>query len=102
MFKLLSIRFMNTLDQKFFFARLIGFNMHGLFILLERPAIEGFIPVHTFSNTGELMNLDEFRIVLKKFHKTVMIGQRFKVRFVKSDWDQIQLIFEIDKILGML
>ena len=97
-FKLLSIQFMSTIDQKIFFANLIGFHTYGLFVLLESPPIEGFIPAHTFSNTGEVLNLDEFRIVLKKFQKTIMLGQRLKVQFVKSDWDQMQLVFKIEEI----
>lgn len=98
--KLMFIRYMKEHTGKSFEAFLTGFNNHGLFITLEDPPIEGFVPVDDFSQKGETLALDDFRVVIEKYSRTVALGARMKVTLEKSDWENMQLYFHIETILS--
>lgn len=95
MAKLLAIRFLENHVGKTFKAFLVSFSAQGLFINLNEPMVEGFIPAHTFSQRGEVIAIDDFRIILPKWQKVINIGTELQVRLEKCDWEKIQLVFSI-------
>ena len=97
--KLLTIRLLAQYNDLETEAFLTGFNKSGLFIALLEPPIEGFVPVSAFSRENSVSSLDEFRVILSRYQKTVSIGTRFQVKLVKADWYQAQAVFEIVKVL---
>ncbi|MCS6985391.1 MAG: ribonuclease R [Leptospiraceae bacterium] len=95
MVKLLAIRFLQKQVGRKFTGWLTGFNSEGLFVSLEEPMVEGFVPASSFSPRGEVVALDDFRVVLAKWHKVVPIGTELSLRLESCEWEKIQLIFSI-------
>lgn len=97
--KLMSIRFMQNRTGDSFEAFFTGYKNDGLFINLIDPQIEGFIPVAEFSRDGEVINHDAFRILLPRFQKVVALGSKFEVELKKADWDNVQMVFSLKRLL---
>ena len=98
MFHLIEIDLLKDKIGEEFEAFLTGFNSEGLFIQLKSPMIEGFIPVGDFSRENKTLSLDDFRVVLPKFKKTILLGSSLKVILKEVNWDKMHLIFQIIKI----
>ncbi len=96
MFKLLSINLLKNKIGRSFIARFTGFNQAGLFIMLNTPFIEGFIPVGSFNGRSKMICPSEYQVVLTKYSKTVMFGEDLNVQYIKSDWDNMQLVFHLE------
>ncbi len=96
--KMISIKFMQKEINRSKIAFLTGFNAEGLFIILDDFPIDGFVPLNSFSDSKELVKLNESRLVLPRFQRTVPLGIKLKVKLIKCDWDRIRLIFNIEKI----
>ncbi|MDH5721476.1 MAG: ribonuclease R [Spirochaetia bacterium] len=99
MIQLLGVRFFHDQEGKDFFAYLTGFNSYGLFIQLQQPRLEGFIPAEKFNRNNEVVSLDNFRVVLNSFQKTVSLGCHIKVTLEKADWEKMRLVFDIKEII---
>ena len=98
MMKLLSVRVMEKDLNQVYKSFLTGFNQEGLFVSLDNPPIDGFIPLASFSKHNEINNLDEFRINLDRFQKTVTLGAILTIKLMRVDWEGMRLIFNIEKI----
>ncbi len=96
--KMIQIRFMRNYIKTQFYAFLVGFNAEGLFIMLEESMMDGFIPLSDFSNTKEMHSLDNFRVTLPKWQKTLIVGTKLKVSLEKIDWEHLRNIFSIQEI----
>ncbi|MDH5717772.1 MAG: ribonuclease R [Spirochaetia bacterium] len=97
--KLMSVRFFQGKEGAEFKAYFTGFNSYGLFIQLQDPQLEGFIPAESVSRKRELTSLDDFRVVLDKFQKVIALGASLSVVLEKADWDNMRLVFKVNKIL---
>jgi len=93
--RLMSIRYIHSRQNTEYNAKLSGFNSTGIFISIEEPRVEGFILYKDITPSGSLNALDDFRIVLPRFKKTVSIGQNLKVELIKADWEKMQIYFNI-------
>ena len=96
--RLLSLRFLQNLGKTNFTAFVIAFRSSGLIIQLQGYYIEGFIQAQSFSHDSQVHNLDDFRIIIPKFSKTIALGAKLQVRFIKADWEATQSIFEIESL----
>ncbi|MDH4262766.1 MAG: ribonuclease R [Spirochaetia bacterium] len=96
--KLISLRHFKDKIGETYNAFFSGFNQNGLFIQTQNPRVEGFIPAASFDKRGEVFTIDDFRVKLPRFSREIALGQKFKVKLVKADWEKIQLAFEIVSI----
>ncbi len=95
---LLKLLTMSLLENKIgesFTAHLIGFNQAGLFVLLNTPPVEGFIPVSSFDKKSQIISPNEYQVIITKYGKTMMIGEEFTVQYIKPDWDNMHSIFNL-------
>lgn len=95
MFKLLSVSFMKKYEEQVFHAQLSGFSSLGLYISLDNPPVEGIVPLASFSDDFEIKNLDDFRIYLPKFQKTIAIGTKLTARLIRADEILMRNEFEL-------
>lgn len=99
MLRLISLRFFKKHIGQTYTAFISGFNQNGLFIQVQAPRVDGFVPAATFDRKGEVYVVDEFTVKLPKFSKAVNLGQKVKVKLTRTDWEKIQLSFEIMAII---
>jgi ribonuclease R len=95
MTRLISLRYFRDKVGGVFEAFLSGFNPHNLYIQLTNPRVEGVILPTAVNQRGDIQIVDDFRVKIARFSKTVNLGQKMKVRLVQADWEKIQLVFEI-------
>jgi len=96
--RLISLRHFKDKIGETYRAFFSGFNQNGLFIQTQDPRVEGFIPASLFDRQGEVHMIDDFRVKIPKFSKTIALGQKFTVKLIEADWEKIQLVFDIVSI----
>ncbi|MES0491305.1 MAG: ribonuclease R family protein [Leptospirales bacterium] len=92
--RLLSIRYMQDRVGDKFSARFSGYNSNGIFIALDDPKMDGFI-AYSDMRGKEPVPIDDFRVSIPRFGKTISLGQKLFVRLRKADWENLALMFEL-------
>lgn len=95
MLKLHALRFMENNIGREYAAFFTGFHSNGLFIALDEPSFDGFIPAESFSHRGEVNALDNFRVMIPSLQKVIFLGSRMRVRLEETNKERMQLVFSI-------
>ena len=89
--KLMQIHLMIGKEDETFDAIFSGFNNAGLFFNLTSMPVEVFVPVSSFSRTGEVTSLDDFRVSIPLLQKTIVMGDLMILKIDRVSWAEMQI-----------
>lgn len=96
-FKLKSLRYLESIGKKEFIAYITGYKADMVFVELEDPMMEAVIHKQEFTNEPELWGRNNFSFYSKKYTKEFFVGDRLAVVLDSVDYEDIRVYVKLQK-----
>lgn len=92
--KILKIRFMEDKIGEFFDVSVIGIIKHGLFVEIDQPYVEGFVPIASLYDDFYEFDEQHQQFWAKHQKRKLTIGEQMRVLLTRVDWKNVSLEFD--------
>jgi len=99
-FKLKSIRYLESKNKKKFTAYITGYKPNYVYVELDDPMMEAVIPKDEFTNEYEIQGRTPYSFYSKKYSKEFVLGDPLEVTLDSVDYEEIRVYVRLVQGVG--